>query len=80
MDDFIEWLVSTVVAAGIVFGVIFGFANVFEASDHNSCHERGDLVQVQVTYRKWDGCYVKRSGTWVPFDIWKYNRDNGITK
>ena len=79
MDDFWD-LISTFLAILVGALFVFGVLNLGEAADHNDCHSKGDLLQVQVTYRQWDGCYVKQGNLWVPFDTWKYNRDNGITK
>lgn len=80
MDDFVEFITGSFLIAVLVFGVVFGFANLIEASDHDDCHSKGELLQIKVTYRKWDGCYVKQGNLWMPFDTWKYNRDNGLIK
>lgn len=80
MDDFVEFIVSSFLIAALIFGIIFGSANLIESIDYDNCHSKGELLQIQVTYRKWDGCYVKQNNLWMPFDTWKYNRDNGIIK
>jgi hypothetical protein len=80
MDDFLEIFASILVTVALVFGFIFGMTALFEGFNHDDCHDKGDLVRVQVTYREYDGCYVKDDGLWVPFDIWEYNRDHGYVK
>jgi hypothetical protein len=76
MEDFIAAIIIGLALAGF-FTVV---AQLIESSDHDSCHERGELARVQVTYRKWDGCYVNQNGLWMPYEIWKYNRDNGFVQ
>ncbi len=63
----------------VLFVGVFTFIlQIAEASDHNECHENGNLINIQVTYRKWDGCYVNQNNLWVPYGIWLYNRDHGF--
>lgn len=63
----------------IVVGLFTFVFQLSEASNHDTCHERGELANVEVTYRKWDGCYVKHNGVYdMPYDVWKYNRDHGV--
>lgn len=63
----------------LVFAGFFTFVfQMSEATSHDDCHDRGELAQVQVTYRKWDGCYVYYGSAWMPYDVWKYNRDHGV--
>ncbi len=78
MDDFLEFVVGIFVAFFLAAGIFFGVFSLVEGSEHDYCHERGELLQTKVTYRQWDGCYVKQGNLWMPFDVWKYNRDNGI--
>jgi hypothetical protein len=80
MDEFFEVVTGAVLALAVFFGIMFGVANLSESVNHDECHSKGDLLRIQVTYRKWDGCYVKQNNLWMPFDTWKYNRDNGIVK
>lgn len=75
--DFEDFAFITLFIALIVGFFTFIF-QVSEGVDHDTCHERGELANVEVTYRKWDGCYVNRQGLWMPYDVWKYNRDHGI--
>lgn len=79
-DDnfFFDFLVPIVVIVSVVFLIFYGIFSLAEGSAHNDCHDKGDIAQVEVTYREWDGCYVNQSGLWVPFDVWKYNRDHNI--
>jgi hypothetical protein len=81
-DDsfFFDFLIPIIVVAAIVGGIFTGIAQIIEASDHDYCHEKGDLASVQVTYRKWKGCYVNDAGVWVPFDNWRYNKDHGYVR
>ncbi len=81
-DDSFFWdvFIPALVVAIFVGAFLTGMVQLFEASDHDYCHERGDLANVQVTYRKWDGCYVNDDGLWVPFKNWEYNRDHGYVK
>jgi hypothetical protein len=74
----IEDFFATIVI-GLLIGIFFTIvAQGIEAADHDTCHERGELANVKVTYRKWNGCYVDQNGLWMPYNIWKYNRDHGI--
>jgi hypothetical protein len=65
-----------------VLAIIVGFftlaSQLSEAVSHDDCHDKGDLAQVQVTYRKWDGCYVNSNGLWMPIEHWQYNREHNI--
>lgn len=77
MDAFEDFII-VVLVIGLFVGIVTGVAQMLEASEHNNCHEKGDLAQVQVTYRKWNGCYANSNGLWMPFDKWQYNREHGI--
>ena len=67
-----------IIVLSVIAGVGYGLALLTSSADHDDCHNKGELAQVQVTYRTWDGCYVNQNGLWIPFDVWKYNRDHGI--
>lgn len=72
-----EFLAAVFVALIFVAGMYCLLASV-EGGKHDDCHSKGKLIQKQVTYRQWDGCYVNQNGLWVPLDVWTYNRDHGI--
>ena len=74
MEDFFVITFIAIILAGF-FTFIFQMG---EATSHDDWHDRGELAQVQVTYRKWDGCYVYYGSAWMPYDVWKYNRDHGV--
>jgi hypothetical protein len=74
MEEFLGFLVIVVLFIGALWGIL----SVAESSNHDQCHDKGKLIQKQVTYREWDGCYVNENGLWIPFDTWTYNRDHGI--
>jgi len=78
--DVLEDIFFSIFIAALAAGLLVGVAQLFEATDHNTCHERGELANVQVTYRKWKGCYVNQNNLWVPYDNWKYNRDHGFVQ
>lgn len=77
---FFDFLLPTLVVVILVGGILTGMAHIFEGVDHDACHEKGDLANVQVTYRKWSGCYANDNGLWVPFDTWRYNKNKGYTR
>lgn len=76
IEDFVFYVALFLALVGVLTFIF----QMVEASDHNSCHERGDLANVQVTYRKWNGCFVNDQGLWVPFDTWRYNKEHGYVR
>jgi hypothetical protein len=80
-DDFFDFIVIPFLIAVFLAGLVFGLMSLSDASDHDDCHAKGDLAEVQVTYRAGEGgCFVNHNGLWMPFDKWKYNRDHGLLK
>lgn len=75
---FSDVVLPTLTVVSLVTGVVTFAAQTTEARNHNDCHFAGELAQVDVTYRKWDGCFVKQNNSWVPLSIWRYNREHGI--
>lgn len=73
-----EVLAVIVFFVTLVFGIGIGAAQLAESTEHNSCHRDGELINQKVTYRKWNGCYVNQNNTWVPLEVWKWNRNNDI--
>lgn len=75
---FSDVILPTLVVGTLAAGIVTFAAQTYEAYAHNDCHSDGELAQVDVTYRKWNGCFANQNDVWVPFDIWLYNREHGV--
>lgn len=80
-DSFFSDVIAPIV---VIITLCMGFATLVvqlsEASAHDECHSNGELINNQVTYRKWDGCYVNQNGLWMPLEVYKFNKEHSLLK